>query len=234
MIRFVFLFLVLSSAGGGAKAVASEEAARNLVNKGWAAFVGRDGSVSELDALRLIGEGVRLAKDRDETVYSVGMNNLSVVHMCAAEASVRDYDFGRKLQLRQLGKNSYTNDNYLWAVFLREENLGSISVSDYYGAIKEGFKTHPINRYSIRLNQKLPNSREHALQILVDEAKKGDPYAAQRIAFSYECSRGPIKMQEAILWYEFALELMRTVADTNPRKISLRERLNRLKYLSKN
>jgi hypothetical protein len=203
--------------------------AGRLVNDGWSMFVGTNGVVDEFEALRLTAEGVQLARlVNAPQALSIGINNLGVIHMCAADARVRDYDFGRKVSEREVGKNDMSTDNFIWGVFLGKEKVDS---SKFLAILKSNLGNHPVSRYVKQNNGRLPKTRLDALKILEREALNGDPEAAKWMAYQFECSKGDIDIKNAIFWFSLSGENAIKKNLSELQRWSIDQRRNRLAIL---
>lgn len=202
------------------------------ITTGWGLFIGKNGSVNELEALRLTAEAIKSAESaNNERATSVYRNNLGVIHMCALDPRVRDYELGRKIMKREFGKNNISSDNYIWGVFLRVEETNE---KEFISVLKEQRPTHLISKYIQANNNRLPKGLADALKILEAGAYKGDYEAAKWIAYQYECSRKPLDLKEAERWFSRALALQRENPNVGEREIrSLEERLTRIQILKR-
>lgn len=199
---------------------------------GWGLFIGKTGNVDELEALRLTAEAIKSAElASNERAASVHRNNLGVIHQCALDPRVRDYELGRKIMNREFGKNNFSNENYIWDVFLRKEEANE---KEFISFLKERRPTHLIAKYIQANNNRLPKRTADALKILEGGAYKGDYEAAKWIAYQYECSNRPLDLKEAERWFARALALQRQNPSVEDReRRSLEERSTRIQILKR-
>lgn len=199
----------------------------DLINAGWWAFIGKAGVVDEFEALRLTSEGVRLSKlSNAEHIASIGLNNLSVFHQCALDPRVRDYELGRKIAKREIGKNNFTSENYIWGVFLRKENP---DWEEFVSFLREHRRNHPVTNFIARGNGRPPANYEAALKVLMREGRLGDHHAAKWVGYAYECGPDPINVGEAMRWMTISFEAAKRAGVSDRELRSIEERLSRLK-----
>lgn len=212
------------------KGPALEAGAAELINKGWLSFVGKAGSVDEFEALRLTAEGVQRGRSgTNQELISIGINNLGVIHMCARDPRVRDYSFGRKVSSREVGKNKFSSDNYIWGVFLRAEEADSKAFIKF---LRSERKSHAVTGYIERNSGRLPKNRAEALRILEGAAAGGDYNAAKWIGYFYECGPAAIDVPSALKWISLAAENAKKGEAPEGDRSSINTRLERLRLLS--
>lgn len=202
-----------------------------LIAAGWRAFVGSSGGVEEFEAVRMTSEGVRLSRISGATnALSVGLNNLSVFHRCSSDTRIRDYDLGKKIASSEVGKNSYSSDNFIWGVFLRREVADTQKFVSFLNTYE---KNHSVTAYLRKSSGRLPKDTAAAVKFLKNEASKGDYQAAKWVAFHYECGMNQIDISTAKEWMALAVSNARkSDAPINVQR-AIEERLSRLVILGK-
>ena len=196
-----------------------------LVNDAWGFFSGKNGIVDEKKAFDYNQIAIKtLVDEKDKEALSVAKNNLSVLYLCAIDPSVRDTKIG--FSYNQDLNDPYSIDNIIWNAFtyLRPIN----DPKKFYEIIRRDFPNHPVNNYIDKLNGIAPLNQEAAYKFLTEMAEAGDPYAALRVGYRYECYFDKIDINEAIRWYSLSKEL-HTKNGSNERTLqSVEVRINRL------
>lgn len=198
-----------------------------LVREGWAAFIGSDGVVDERRAFNLTLEAINtLSPMLYSLELDVAKNNLSVFYLCATDLSVRDYQKGIAYADFSSFVSNLSQDNFVWGVFIKRHQVRD--EAEFYQLIKTKRPTHPVNKYIDFLNGKPPDSAGHAYSILERFASEGDPYAATRMGFRFECSDKQPDIPLALSWYRKARSLHEKSSAPSSRIKSLSDRINRL------
>jgi hypothetical protein len=214
----------------GSEGSGVEVGAAELINRGWASFVGRSGIVDEFEAFRLTAEGVQKARSaKSQGVKSIGINNLRVIHMCARDPRVRDYSFGRKVGSTEVGRNRYSSDNYIWGVFLRAEEADSDAFISF---LKKELRSHPVTGYIEKNSGRLPRNSAEAVRILKLAADRSDHDAAKWVGYFYECGPAAIDIASALKWMSLAAENAEKNGAHDGVRKSINDRLTRLKLLN--
>ncbi len=219
-----------------------DEVAAELINSGWREFIGASGTVDEWKARELTVRGIEATKtkpspgvaaapdERLQQTRSVGLNNLLVFERCAIDIRVRRSPSQQRSRNLQEYEDRYSVDNAIWDIFLRRTSIENID--KFLRLIKESSVSHPVKRYVTRLGGRLPVSTQEAYKVLEEFANEGDPDAALRLAFRYECSEDAPQLQAAIRWYEIAITTYPRVGATERRIDGVKARLNRLVLIS--
>ena len=203
----------------------------SLISDGWRHFIGANGIVDEKKAFDLTLGGIQLSnQETQKRAISVGKNNLAVYYLCAQNPLVRDVAKGE--EFNQDFKDSMSIDNLVWAVFVQRRGVKDFAL--FYQFLKNEVPAHPVNKYVDSLNGKLPESVDQAYAVLEKFATNGDPAAAMRIGYRYECYYPNPDINLAIAWYKKAKELYEgTNANTSERTIqSVNDRIRRLVLIS--
>jgi hypothetical protein len=206
--------------------------AYQLVNLGWELFSGRGKKVDEKAAYEITKYGLQKALSdlqknfsSNSHIVSGALNNIGVFHSCSAEPSIKNWNLAMAYfeEAYKYKGSSYAPSNLLWQYFLRERYLNDEEVIELAKELKYN---HRVFKYLNKLGR-LPKNHQEATSFLVDEAKLGDPDAALRIAYRFEC--GPQKLNfNAIEWYKFSLN--NSVYGSETYKTAA-ERLERLELL---
>ena len=203
----------------------------SLINEGWKTFIGAAGIVDEKKAFDLTLGGINsLDPNVYERAISIGRNNLSVFYLCAQDPRVRDFRKGMKLKAGRDFRDNMSLDNLVWDVYLQRERAKDLS--DFYLVLKKDFPAHPVNGYVDSLGGKAPESTEHAYAVLERFANDGDPYAAMRIGYRYECYERAPELNLAISWYRKAKDLHERNNASERTIKSTADRINRLVLIS--
>lgn len=176
----------------------------SLINEGWRYFIGSTGVVNEKKAFDITLSGVNsLSPEAHKNIIGVGLNNLSVFYFCAQDPRIRDYQRGILLdESRDITSDQYSPDNFVWAVFVQMQKVNDPVA--FFRTLKEKWPTHPVNKYVDSLGGKPPISADQAYLVLKDFAEKGDPHAAMRVGYRYECYDRSPDINQAIYWYRRA------------------------------
>jgi len=216
--------------GSNTAATTPEAEAAKLINRGWASFVGKSGGVDEFEAFRLTAEGLQKAgAGENREVSSIAKNNLRVIHKCARDPRVRDYSLGQKVASKEVGKNRFSSENYIWGVFLRTEEADPQAFIKF---LKTELRSHPVTGYIERNSGRLPGNNAEALRILKGAAVKGDYNAAKWVGYSYECGPGAIRVSDALKWMSLAAENAEKKGAAVGDLRSINERVTRLRLIS--
>ncbi len=207
----------------------SDEAA-TLINSGWNLFLGSSGAIDEFEALRLITEGVEIARAFNDThALSIGLNNIGVIHQCSKDIRVRDYSLGRKIVSREVANNWYSTDNTIWNVFLREEE--ALDQKKFLDLLKTEFKNHIVAKYIQKNKGRLPANKSEALRLLEVEGQRGDPYAAKWLALKYECGPKDIDLDRSLKWFSISVTNAKKIGLPSQFVKSVLDRKNRIEIL---
>jgi tetratricopeptide (TPR) repeat protein len=183
--------------------------AYQLINLGWGLFTGLDGKVDEKAAYEYTKYGLQKAfSDLQENfrfnshIVSGALNNIGVFHCCSGEPSIRNWNLGHAYfeEAYKYKGSSYAPSNLLWQFFLRERYLSNEEVKQLAEELQYN---HKVFKYLNKLGR-LPKNPQEAISFLIDEAKLGDPDAAQWIAYSLECGTEKLDFN-ATEWYKFSL-----------------------------
>ena len=203
----------------------------SLIDEGWQSFIGARGIVDEMKAVDLTLEGIKaLDPDVQPRVLSTGRNNLSVFYLCAQDPRIRDYRKGTDLSSRSEISDNFSLDNAIWSVYLQRQSVQDLP--GFYRFVKKEVPAHPVNRYIEALDGKGPDSSEQAYAVLERFANIGDPNAALRIGYRYECYDRAPELNLAISWYRKAKDLYEQNNASNARIKSVADRINRLVMIS--
>jgi TPR repeat protein len=178
----------------------------SLINDGWRSFIGVNGAVDEKKALDLTLRAIDLMNPKEhERSISIAWNNLAVFSLCAQDPRVRDFRKGMEINSARDYSDSMSLDNLAWGVYLQRDSVKN--PTEFYVALKKNWPTHPVNRYVDSLGGKAPESSEQAYAVLERFANDGDPHAAMRIGYRYECYDRSPEPQLAVNWYKKAQDL---------------------------
>lgn len=202
-----------------------------LISEGWAAFIGSNGLVDEKKAFDLTLGGISsLDPSLHSRAIDVGRNNLSVFYFCAVDRRVRDYEKGISLSASGDLSSDYSQDNFVWAVFFKREKVKDQAA--FFRVLKTNWPSHPVNAYIDSLGGRPPDSPDHAYQIVERAANDGDPHAAMRMGYRYECYDNDPNLPLALLWYRKARSLHDQGNSTASRIKSTNDRINRIVLIS--
>ncbi len=202
-----------------------------LINEGWAAFIGSNGLVDEKKAFDLTLGGINsLDPSLHSKAIDVGRNNLSVFYFCAIDRRVRDYEKGIAMSSSLDLGSDYSQDNFVWGVFFKREQVKDQTA--FFRVLKANWPTHPVNTYLDSLGGRAPDSPDHAYQIVERAANEGDPNAAMRMGYRYECYDNEPNLPLALLWYKKARSLHEQASSSTSRIKSTNDRINRIALIS--
>lgn len=184
---------------------------RDLINEGWAKFIGEQGMVDEPLAQILTEEGLRLAiRTRNKDLQSTARNNLGVILGGAANSSIRN----QRLASVHLydGRDSYWGaDNMLWSHY-----MGSIKLSPQeLDEMKDRFREETGSEHrTLTLPNPEPNSLSSYLskvQFLERHYVEGDTEIASEISSTFETNASDDKdYQKALYWSRLSYDSERT------------------------
>jgi len=199
------------------------------INSGWGMFIGEDGYVDEVEAVKRTFSGYKALlklKERDAEAISVALNNISVFLQCAYDPSIKNIDLA--LGLKQKYEDSYSRKNLFWEVFLRRRD--DFSIVDLRNMAKGENASHPVMNYLADLNWQLPATSDMAYQFVRIKALMGDAAAAERMAYFYECSAKLVDVDSALSWYR-AADMFYAKNKDFESALSVLDRIKRLELL---
>jgi hypothetical protein len=202
---------------------------RKLINDGWGLFLGRDGYVNELMALKLTLQGIEFATEKQLShARSVGRNNLTVFYRCSRDPLVRDFQKSMERVKFEID-DMYSWDNIFWDIFYRR----SVFPDDekILDTLTKELPEHLLVKFTKSLGNRWPKDRSEANAVLENAAKQSDPEAALRMAFRFECGEETQEFDKARQWYKTAIGLFEKSGNTI-RATSATARLNRLNLIA--
>jgi len=160
--------------------------AYDLINEGWAQFIGERGKVNEPFAQLLTEEGLRLAiRIGNKDLESAARNNLGVILYGAANRFVRNHRLAY-VHLYDGGITSWGPDNLLWLNYYQTINLEKDEInlfkSKYKALEKVSHRTESLPAIpsdAIRVPSRL-------IEFLITQYTEGDIELAKRIGWQYE------------------------------------------------
>ena len=160
--------------------------AYDLVNEGWAQFVGSRGKVNEPLAQLLTEEGLRLAiRTEDKVTEDVARNNLGVIFIASANQKIRNARLAN-VHLYDGRGSEWGPSNLLWSYY-----TGDISLSDT--ELDELRARHRKEQGVPHRTESLPpipaaylTSQKKVVDFLISVYEDGDTDLAQEIGYSFE------------------------------------------------
>ncbi len=179
--------------------------AHDLVNEGWAQFIGKRGKVNEPLAQLLTEEGLRLAiRAQSKLISDVAKNNLGVILTGAANLNIRNSRLA-KVHLSDGQDSRFGPSNLLWNNYTGDIKLTEIELK----TLKDRFfKERGYEHVSFSL-PKLPDSaqssKDQIIDFFIQNYKVGNKDLALRIAFLYEETAVTKKdYEQSLRWFKLA------------------------------
>uniref|UniRef100_UPI004048870B caspase family protein n=1 Tax=Orrella sp. TaxID=1921583 RepID=UPI004048870B len=177
--------------------------ASDLVNEGWAQFIGRRGKVNEPLAQLLTEEGLRIAiRTENKLVEDAARNNLGVIFIASANQKIRNARLAH-VHLYDGRGSEWGPSNLLWLNY-----IGDISLSDT--ELDELRARHKKEQGVPHRAENLPQipaayltSPKKVVDFLISIYKDGDTDLAMEIGDRFEITAvSKADYERAIYWYK--------------------------------
>lgn len=179
--------------------------ASDLINEGWAQFVGKRGKVNEPLAQLLTEEGLRLAiRTQDKLSSDAAKNNLGVILIGAANLNVRNARLAN-VHLSDGQDSRFGPSNLLWHNYTGDIKLTEVEQNILKGRFFKEKKYEHVSFSLPKLPDSIKGSKNQIIDFLIQNYKVGNKDLALKIAFMYEnIATTKQDYEQSLYWFNLA------------------------------